>query len=75
LAICHISSSTINSGDAAGRYTGIKLSLLSAKYCSTFFDLYSVVLPYPEIDSILEIFCVFVLGSLKMYFGQTSHTV
>ena len=31
---------TINSGDAVGRYTaGIKLSLLSAKYCSTFLDL------------------------------------
>ena len=39
LAICHISSSTMNSGDAVGRYTGIKSSLLSAKYCSTFFDL------------------------------------
>ena len=35
----HISSSTINSGDAVGRYTGIKLSLLSSKYFSTFLDL------------------------------------
>ena len=36
----HISLSTINSGgDAVGRYTGIKLTLLSAKYFSTFFDL------------------------------------
>ena len=39
LYICHISSSTINSGDAVGRYTGIKLSLLSEKYFITFFDL------------------------------------
>jgi hypothetical protein len=32
--LCAISSSTINStGDAVGWYTGIKLSLLSAKYC------------------------------------------
>ena len=31
--------STINSGDAVGRYTGIKLSLLSAKDFITFFDL------------------------------------
>ena len=30
---------TINSGDAVGRYTGIKLSLLSEKYFITFFDL------------------------------------
>ena len=35
----------------------------------------AVVLPYPEIDSILEISCVTALDSLKMYFGQTSHTV
>ena len=39
LAIFHISSSIINSGDAVGRYTGIKLFLFSLKYASTFFDL------------------------------------
>jgi hypothetical protein len=36
LAIFQHSSSTINSGDAIGRYTGIKLSLLSAKYLTHF---------------------------------------
>ena len=37
---------TINSGDAVGRYTGIKVSLLSSKYFSTFL-IYNVVMPYP----------------------------
>ncbi|MGN6823401.1 MAG: hypothetical protein ACTHJ7_11630 [Candidatus Nitrosocosmicus sp.] len=34
-----ISSITINSGDAVGRYTGISVSLFSSKYFNTFFDL------------------------------------
>ena len=36
LAILQHSSSTMNSGDAVGRYTGIKLSLFSAKYLTHF---------------------------------------
>jgi hypothetical protein len=39
------------------------------------FLIYSVVLPYPRIDSIWEIFCVYVSDNLKTYFHQTSHTV
>ena len=65
---------TINSGDAVGRYTGIKRSLLSAKY-SVSFLICNVVLLYPGIDSILEIFYVSVLDSLKMCFHQTNQIV
>ena len=39
------------------------------------FLIYSVVLPYPRTDNILETFCVSVLDNLKMYFHQTSRTV
>jgi hypothetical protein len=35
----------------------------------------SAVLLYPEIYSILEIFCVSFVDSLKMYFDQISHTI
>ncbi|HEY6536956.1 MAG TPA: hypothetical protein VIY08_14345 [Candidatus Nitrosocosmicus sp.] len=41
-----ISPITINSGDAVGRYTGIKASLFSSKYFSTFFD-YNEEMLYP----------------------------
>ena len=37
------------------------------------FLIYNVVLPYPRIDSIWEIFYVSVLNSQEMYFHQTSH--
>ena len=40
LDIFQTSPKTINSGDAVvGRYTGIRVSLFSSKYLSTFFDL------------------------------------
>lgn len=39
------------------------------------FFICNVVLLYPEIGNILEIFCVYVFDSLKMYFDQTNHTV
>ena len=35
----------------------------------------SVVLPYQGTGNILEISCVFVLGSLKKFVHQTNHTV
>ena len=65
---------TINSGDAVGRYTGIRFCLCLSKYLSTFL-ICDAVLPYQETDNILETFYESVLGNVKRYFHQTSRTV
>ena len=76
LALCQISSSIINFGDAVKRYTGIKLALLSAKY-TVLFLIYNAVLLYPGRGSIsiLETFHEYVSDNPERCFHQTSYTV
>ena len=59
----------MNSGDAVGRYTGIRLTLCSSKYkMSLLYEIYSVAAPYPRISNILEICGVSALRIYRMCF-------